>query len=465
MDALLTIRHLVIVSALCALLATLVAVLLVGAFRTAARQLSRGGLLMFLLACCVATVKAQKILFVNADPKSGDFKTIQAALEHANGAAADDVVIYVAPGVYPPVKVPDIEFDYSWPGPLTPFFDVIAEEGPGTVVIDGQGGEYAITYDNPASFFPRQWHGLVLSNAVCGASKGFFGRCIATACKIGFRNATLEQCIVRGNTGVGALDCVVRHSLITDNHGHSDADAQYDSTGAQNCGLLLSIVWGNTKDGQTANHTNSWGSGTCTDPQLGGICADPLFADPQNRDYRLRMGSPCINAAEIHYLDEYEWDWDFMEDLDGNPRVRRGLVDIGPYEYQPTNDTQTISAPIPVEFAWLDEKCPELVASVGGDYDKLVLQLSANAVDPTQPAESRVYYRLWQSYLMDIDPLDSNAVWRATIEVTNGVPVVRSEPESSNRTYSVIGKHSLTDEVWSTSCEDPRFFRVKVGLK
>ncbi|MCA9432047.1 MAG: hypothetical protein KC940_16160, partial [Candidatus Omnitrophica bacterium] len=66
----------------------------------------------------------------------------------------------------------------------------------------------------------------------------------------------------------------------------------------------------------------------------GNIDADPLFVDPKNGDYRLRYGSPCIDAGA---------ETDLMTDLDGNPRpvdiIGLGCdgpdtFDMGAYEFQ-----------------------------------------------------------------------------------------------------------------------------------
>ena len=60
---------------------------------------------------------------------------------------------------------------------------------------------------------------------------------------------------------------------------------------------------------------------------LGKESTDPLFVDAAHGDFRLRKGSPCINAggAGLYALAEI--------DLAGNPRVASGRVDIGCYEY------------------------------------------------------------------------------------------------------------------------------------
>jgi len=452
------------------MLALLIVLLLAKGYQIAFRQLPRGCMAVFLIVCGIATVKAQKTwrVDINKD-KSGadaDFKTIQEAFDYLNGKYGNYITISVAPGTYPPVDLTDFKMDaQGMIVELTPTIYVEAECGAGSVIIDGGGASSAVKMGEHEPFVPREWKGLVLSNAVCGGVGGSYTRCVATCCQTGFKDASLEHCLVYGNSCLGADGCSVRCSTIVDNHGYSDADAVHSSTGLKDCWVDHSIVWGNTKDGMVANIDTNNLLGTyhaCIDPLVSGegnICADPKFVDPANHNYHLQMGSPCINAGGAWPLANLE------PDFDGNPRVQRGIIDIGAYEYQPTNDTQTITAPVPVEFAWVDEKCPDVLTAVGGDYDKAVLQTSANPVDTRLPEESRRFYDIWQSYLLDLDPTDSNATWYATIQMADGVPVVCSEPQSPNRKYTNLGKHTLTDEVWSATCEDPHFFKVKVELK
>ncbi|HEY4224095.1 MAG TPA: hypothetical protein VGO62_22225, partial [Myxococcota bacterium] len=52
--------------------------------------------------------------------------------------------------------------------------------------------------------------------------------------------------------------------------------------------------------------------------------ADPLFADPNDGDYHLTGGSPCVDAAILS---------NSQSDVDGNERGR--LVDIGADEFIP----------------------------------------------------------------------------------------------------------------------------------
>ena len=120
---------------------------------------------------------------------------------------------------------------------------------------------------------------------------------------------------------------------------------------------------------------------------------------------------------------------------------------------------------MPVEFAWIDEKCPEVLVECGGDYDKAVLMKSANPIGISLPEPMRTYYSIWESYVADLDPTDSNQTFRATIEMVDGKPVVKGDPESPRRKYTVLGKEKLSDENWQENLPGAQFFKVKVGLQ
>lgn len=70
----------------------------------------------------------------------------------------------------------------------------------------------------------------------------------------------------------------------------------------------------------------------------GNIDADPLFVDPENDDFHLQSGSPCIDAGDGDWAPEFDMDGNPRVDDPANPNTGSGnpdYTDIGPYEYQP----------------------------------------------------------------------------------------------------------------------------------
>ena len=64
-------------------------------------------------------------------------------------------------------------------------------------------------------------------------------------------------------------------------------------------------------------------------PGTGNINEDPLFVNPLQVDFHLQADSPCIDAGDPDTDIS-----DYTTDLDGNPRIRNAIIDMGTYEYQ-----------------------------------------------------------------------------------------------------------------------------------
>ncbi len=160
---------------------------------------------------------------------------------------------------------------------------------------------------------------------------------------------TLVNNIIRANFNAGisirdAAAPVIVHNAVTH---HAVATGSVVGTGIrvqQNMGidsLLVSsniIAWnihGLVSQGGRScggNRYNLFWQNSGTDyngftPGPGALAADPHLVDPQNGDFHLRAGSPCIDAGETPALDDH--------DMEGDSRPKGDGPDIGPDEFRP----------------------------------------------------------------------------------------------------------------------------------
>jgi hypothetical protein len=144
--------------------------------------------------------------------------------------------------------------------------------------------------------------------------------------------ASLNNCTLTGNYtytyGGGANGCTLNNCTLT-----SNASDTYGSGGTYGGTLNNCIVTYNSDNGgnQNANYLFGNLNYCCTMPLpgsgTGNFTNAPLFVNLPGGDLRLQMGSPCINAGNNAYVVG-------TTDLDGNPRIVGGTVDVGAYEWQ-----------------------------------------------------------------------------------------------------------------------------------
>jgi len=101
------------------------------------------------------------------------------------------------------------------------------------------------------------------------------------------------------------------------------------------------IVYFNAAPDQPNYWTNGTLNYTCTYPMptngVGNITNAPLFVDTNNwANLRLRPASPCIDAGNNDFV---TW----LTDLDGNPRIINGIVDMGAYEFVPLSPAESVA--------------------------------------------------------------------------------------------------------------------------
>ena len=167
------------------------------------------------------------------------------------------------------------------------------------------GGAYGGTLNNS----------LLSGNSASGVGgTGGGGACVAT----------LNNCALTGNSslnGGGSLFSTLNNCTLSGNSANNGGGSYADTL--NNC-----IVYFNTDASGFPNYNGSTVNSSCTTPLpsgAGNIANNPLFVATNN--FHLSASSPCINAGNNGYSQG-------ATDLDGNPRIFSGAVDMGAYEYQ-----------------------------------------------------------------------------------------------------------------------------------
>jgi hypothetical protein len=254
----------------------------------------------------------------------------------------------------------------------------------------------------------------------------------------------LNNCTIYGNSASvegGGIDSV----WVTGNN---------SNLAATNC-----IIFGNNSpNGSNYNSTSGIElsfNHCCTTPLpttgLGNITNDPAFVDPFNCNLHLQSNSPCINAGNNAYVST-------IIDLDGNPRIRGGTVDIGAYEYQTPSSI--------LSYAWAQQYGLPTDGSV--DY----LDLDGTGMNN------------WQKWIAGLNPTNPASVLAMTSTAvgTNFIGVNVTWQSVNTRTYylqsstnlfarpaftsiqsNIVGQAGTTSFTDTTATNDgPYFYRVGV---
>jgi hypothetical protein len=212
----------------------------------------------------------------------------------------------------------------------------------------------------------------------CESASAVVSNCVLTgnSCFLGGGGAyggTLYNCTLTGNSssyaGAGAYNSTLNNCTIT---AHLAPEAAYNST-LNNC-----IVYYNE-----VNYSDSSLSYSCTTPLppngTGNFTNVPLFLNQSGGNLRLASNSPCINAGSNASAPA-------GPDLDGNPRIVGGTVDVGAYEFQ---SPQSL-----ISYAWLQQ------------YG-LPTDGSADYTDPDRDGLNN-----WQEWRTGTDPTNALSVLR-----------------------------------------------------
>ena len=192
---------------------------------------------------------------------------------------------------------------------------------------DGGGGTY---------------YGTVNNCTISGNSAGDDGG--------GTYNSTVNNSIVSGNSAIrggGTYYGTVNNCTISGNSAHEEGGGTEDST-VNNC-----IIWDNYAPNGTNYYINDeYGTinYSCSYPLPtgeGNISVNPQFVS--SSDFHLQPTSPCINAGTNGYAP-------MPFDLDGNPRIVNGIVDMGCYEANstPASPVFADAATLPSDYGSAD---------------------------------------------------------------------------------------------------------------
>jgi hypothetical protein len=229
-----------------------------------------------------------------------------------------------------------------------------------------------------------------------------------TASAGGAMSSTLNNCIVSGNSANGVPGTT---------YGYGFGGGAYGTT-LNNCIVYYNSVMGT----QNPNYSSSTLNYCCTAPLptsgLGNIADEPLFENLATGDFQLQSNSPCINSGNNAYVTT-------TTDLDGNPRIAGGTVDVGVYEYQ---------TPVSmVSYEWLEQ------------YELLI----TTNTDTSSP--NGTPFDVYQDWIAGLNPTNlASLLMMLSPTTTNNAPGITVSWESvSGIDYNLLRATNITS-AWAT---------------
>jgi hypothetical protein len=273
----------------------------------------------------------------------------------------------------------------------------------------------AANYSGGGAYFGTLSQCVLTGNSATyggGANAGTLNHCALTDNSARFEGGgtfggMLNNCVLTGNSatnsGGGANVGTLNNCTLTGN------SANYG--GGANGGTLTNcIVYYNDARYSGANYSGATFNHCCTIPLpagAGNLTNAPSFVDTNHwGNLRLQTNSPPINAGNDAAAPG-------PTDLDGNPRIIGGRVDMGAYEY--TNAVTSNGVP----WEWLVQ------------YG-LPIDGSADFEDPDGD-----HLNTWQEWQCDTDPTNALSVLRLLTPLADGANRSVSWASVTSRVYSL----------------------------
>jgi PKD repeat protein len=284
-------------------------------------------------------IRAYTVIYVDGGrpDDTGDgltWVTAKKLIQSGINAASNNWLVLVANGIYTGIGNKNLDF-----GGKTIYLNSVG--GAANCIIDCENSGRGFYFHRGETAF-AVIEGFTIRNGnadyggvYCYFSSPIFVNCLILGNKMRagggvyctYSNPRFTNCTISGNSASdgGGVFCsfssnpTFRNSVIWGNTANWSGHQIYVYTGSS---ITLSYSC-------YANGTNDVASyGTVTPNNC--INLDPDFVDAASGNYRLEPTSPCIDIGNNSYVPA-----GVTTDLDGNPRIQNGTVDMGAYEYQP----------------------------------------------------------------------------------------------------------------------------------
>ncbi len=284
-------------------------------------------------------------------------RTLRAGVE----AARDGDTVWVAEGTYRPAQSVTLDKGVTVKSVKGPRVTRVDGSSPAircfsvshaAAVLDG----FTITGGYDTDYGGGVWNNGTVQHCILTGNTGYRGGGA-------YNSGLMQKCLVYGNTssfrGGGiwndglVLTCVIADNTALYGGGVWNNSLILNATVAKNqstlgpvgglfnyFGVVRNCIIQANGNGDYGEQAGSYAPQYSCAPGLfgeGNLAANPSFADPDRGDFRLQASSPCVNAGI-----NQEWMMG-ASDLDGDPRILDGRVDMGAYECR---DPRTIIGPV-----------------------------------------------------------------------------------------------------------------------